>query len=299
MDAKEVVVENQPNFSDDKGTDTGAGLIDENSESFEPGSPEYLGHMAKRGGATEEEVSMIVAARKAELGITDEDDDANANDNAGGDDTDDDDKDRGDNTDGDDKGDDDDDSDDKSGDDDDSDDDSPLPTINDLQQEVVDGEGKLADETIDKLVKAGFNKDDVINYAKENYEAGLQYAAQAEKDLYSDVGGKDKYLEMIEWANTRLTAAEGAEFNKALDTQDVSKMKEAMSGLKSKYEAANGTQPKVKIRGKNPGTNTSADVYRSQAQLSADMNDPRYKKDPAFRDMVMKKLGRSPEFRMG
>lgn len=37
----------------------------------------------------------------------------------------------------------------------------------------------------------------------------------------------------------------------------------------------------------------ASDDYQSKAQMTADMKDPRYKKDPAFRKQVEEKIGRS------
>ena len=39
--------------------------------------------------------------------------------------------------------------------------------------------------------------------------------------------------------------------------------------------------------------NNSGDVFRSQQELVAAMNDPRYDRDPAYRQDVIEKLDRS------
>jgi|GEM_PF-4766831 len=294
MQSEEIVVADQPDLTRND-TDTGSGLQDE-QETFEPGTPEYLGHMAKRGGASVEEVSMIVNARKAELGITDENDNsgAPAEDSSGS--TQGDTNDNGETDESTDEG-------DKSGDesdDNDADDsEQSTPTLAVMQQEVMDNGGKLTDSTLDKLEAAGFKRSDIESYVADQYKTAQDLAVKSEAEMYAGIGGKEAYIDMVNWAGTNMTANEATNFNKALDSGDMSVMKDAMSGLKSRYDAANGTQPKTKLRGNNPGSSASADVYRSQAQLSADMSNPKYKKDPAFRQMVFTKLGRSPQFRMG
>ena len=45
------------------------------------------------------------------------------------------------------------------------------------------------------------------------------------------------------------------------------------------------------LSGKPP--KTSGDVFRSQPELVAAMNDPRYDRDPAYRQDVIEKLDRS------
>ena len=41
------------------------------------------------------------------------------------------------------------------------------------------------------------------------------------------------------------------------------------------------------------GARETQDVFRSQAEVVAAMNDPRYDKDPAYREDVFNKLSRS------
>ena len=64
----------------------------------------------------------------------------------------------------------------------------------------------------------------------------------------------------------------------------------AVAGLKAQYDNANGVEGRM-VTGKAP-TN-SGDIYRSQAELVSAMNDPRYDRDPAYRQDVIEKLDRS------
>ena len=63
-----------------------------------------------------------------------------------------------------------------------------------------------------------------------------------------------------------------------------------MSGLQSQFQNANGYEGRM-LSGKAP--KTSGDVFRSQAEVVAAMSDPRYDKDPAYRQDLIEKLGRS------
>jgi len=65
----------------------------------------------------------------------------------------------------------------------------------------------------------------------------------------------------------------------------------AVRSLKSRYEEANGSEPKTTVTGKTGRATLSR--YESIAELQKDMSDPRYQKDPAYRKRVEDKLGRS------
>ena len=59
--------------------------------------------------------------------------------------------------------------------------------------------------------------------------------------------------------------------------------------MKSRYTDAVGFEGTT-LQGKAA---TSQDVFRSQAELVAAMNDPRYDRDPAYRQDIYNKLDRS------
>ena len=103
-------------------------------------------------------------------------------------------------------------------------------------------------------------------------------------------GGEAQYDNIIAWANTNLDAKSQEAFDSIVNTGSVDAIKIAVSGLKSQYEAANGYEGKM-YTGKAPKGNT--DVFRSQAELVAAMNDKRYDRDPAYRQDVIEKLDRS------
>jgi hypothetical protein len=62
----------------------------------------------------------------------------------------------------------------------------------------------------------------------------------------------------------------------------------AVQALASRYgDSSVGTQGEL-VGGRAPATTSKG--YRSQAEVVADMHDPRYDNDPAYRDDVMQKL---------
>lgn len=146
--------------------------------------------------------------------------------------------------------------------------------------------GVLPEEDYAALEKAGITKDVV-----DEYIAGKQALVDAQfNSITSEVGGTDTYNEMVAWAGETLDDGQIDAFNKAVDG-DLNTARLAVQGLKAQYEAANGSEPRLRD---GDTTNTgSTDVYQSHAQLQADMRTQAYKTDPAFRSKVEQKLSRS------
>ena len=65
----------------------------------------------------------------------------------------------------------------------------------------------------------------------------------------------------------------------------------AVAGLKARFDATVGFEPQRSVEANK--ARSGADRYESVAQMTKDMGDPRYKKDPAFRLKVQDKLSRS------
>ncbi len=171
---------------------------------------------------------------------------------------------------------------------------SLITTAND---EYYANEGKLSKETLDKFSSMS-SKELVEAYLEVQGTDAFKANTQEVSDLSdSDIntiknfaGGETQYENMIAWANSSLDAKSQEAFDSIVNTGSVDAIKIAVSGLKSQYEAANGYEGKM-YTGKAPKGNT--DVFRSQAELVAAMNDKRYDRDPAYRQDVIEKLDRS------
>ena len=79
-------------------------------------------------------------------------------------------------------------------------------------------------------------------------------------------------------------------FDNLVNTGDPGSIQLAVDGLLSKYQNENGYEGRM-LTGKP--SKQSSDVFRSQAQLVEAMSDPRYDRDPAYRQDVIAKLDRS------
>lgn len=158
--------------------------------------------------------------------------------------------------------------------------------IDEFAQEFAKS-GKLSDESYKKLDGAGVPKATV-----DAYIAGQQAIAEKmANEAYAVVGGKDQYAAMIKWAGASMTQDEIAAFDKAVTSGDSNAMRLAIEGLKARYVAANGSDPKL-VNGTGDGSQTG-DVFRSWNEVTVAMQDTRYGRDPAYTQDLMNKLNRS------
>jgi hypothetical protein len=143
--------------------------------------------------------------------------------------------------------------------------------------------GKLSDESYAALEKQGFSRKMVDAYAR-----GVQAErSEAEGKVFDAVGGKDEYAKVTEWAGKNLSPAEINAFNSMLETGTVEQIALAAAGLKTRYEAANG-KPSRLVHGSPHGGGVAP--FRSSAEVTAAMSDPRYREDQAYRDEVAARL---------
>ena len=168
--------------------------------------------------------------------------------------------------------------------------------ITSANDEYYANDGKLSEETLDKfsnmsskeLVEAYLEIQNTDAFKKQGEVADLSEADI--NNVKNFAGGEAQYDNLITWADSNLDAKAKEAFDSIVNTGSVDAIKIAVSGLKSQYEAANGYEGKM-YTGKAPKGDT--DVFRSQAELVAAMNDKRYDKDPAYRQDVIEKLDRS------
>jgi hypothetical protein len=151
--------------------------------------------------------------------------------------------------------------------------------------------GTLKPEHYEALAeKVGLDKMVVDQYI-EGQKAIMDRAIQT---VYTAAGGETQYNTMIQWAVSGMTQPEIEAFNATLAEGNMSKVVLAVQGLKSQYESKVGrstlSEPNL-VSGDAGGVFDTG--YRSSAELHRDMADPRYKRDPAFQDQVIRKLARS------
>jgi hypothetical protein len=150
--------------------------------------------------------------------------------------------------------------------------------------------GQLDETHYETLEKAGIPKA-LVDQFIAGQEAVLEATRQT---VFNTVGGEDRYNSMTEWASENFSKDEIRAYNNAVNGTDRTASMMAVQGLKARFEAEVGYEPKREVRGER--ATASASTYRSVAELQSDMADPRYSKDPAFRKDVERKLGRSDIF---
>ena len=92
---------------------------------------------------------------------------------------------------------------------------------------------------------------------------------------------------MIEWARTAYSKEDIEVYDRDIYSNDDKVRAAAARGLAARYAQANGRDGKSVT---NKGGKVGADGYRSKAEMTKDMQDARYKNDPAFRAEVTRKV---------
>ena len=156
---------------------------------------------------------------------------------------------------------------------------------------------KLSPETLQKfssmssqdLIKAYMEVQQLPEY-QQAQQTPVEITDAQVNQIKNAAGGEAAYSNIINWAKSNLEAEQINAFDDVVNTGSVQAINLAVAGLKAQYDNANGVEGRM-VTGKAP-TN-SGDVFRSQQELVAAMNDPRYDRDPAYRQDVVEKLDRS------
>lgn len=155
--------------------------------------------------------------------------------------------------------------------------------FNDAQKEF-DENGELSQNTIDALEKAGLPKSYIDNYLE-----GLNAVAeQFEQQAYNTTGGEDNYKKMTDWVTENLPESEIQQFNDNI-SKDSNTALFTIKGMYARFQSE--TKEPSLVTGENYQQSGSA--YESIGQMKADMANPKYATDSAFRKMVADKINRS------
>ncbi|WP_448955717.1 capsid assembly protein [Labrys neptuniae] len=151
--------------------------------------------------------------------------------------------------------------------------------------------GKLSDATYAEMAAKNIPRAVVDAHINGLVSTAEREAEAIRTDIFQSVGGEEKFASMVQWASTNVPRADLLAFNQIVDSGNVGQVKLAVKAMMARHEAEIGKEPNLlDVSG---GRAQAGDVYRSTAQLVADMADPRYERDPAFRADVEAKLSRS------
>ena len=109
-------------------------------------------------------------------------------------------------------------------------------------------------------------------------------------ELKGVVGGEANYKNMIDWAQSTLSEQEINMFDAVMERGDPASAFFAVKSLAYRYNDTVGKEGQM-ITGTAPKTDGS--TFRSQAEVVKAMRDPRYDRDPAYRQDIQDKLSRS------
>ncbi len=154
--------------------------------------------------------------------------------------------------------------------------------------------GELTPEVIEELSK--MDTKDLIQqymefYTKTSKEVQQKTVdAEAERSILDSVGGQESYQQMVSWASQNLDPAEVASYNEVTNSGNLPAIKFAVEALANRYKAAEGYEAPL-VTGKRAQAEEKG--FRSHAELSRAIADPRYNSDPAYRNDVEARLARS------
>ena len=153
-----------------------------------------------------------------------------------------------------------------------------------------ESKGDFSEETLKEL--SGAKPEDLAKMYLD-YRSKQSTSTLTEADansLKEYVGGDQTYTDMITWASSNLEEAEINMYDAVMEAGDRNAAFFAMQALAYKYNDNVGVEGKL-LQGKAPSNTTKG--FKSQAEVVTAMQDPRYDRDPAYRQEVMAKLENS------
>lgn len=146
------------------------------------------------------------------------------------------------------------------------------------EQEFV-ANGGLSDDSYAELQKAGFSREQVDAYIR-----GQQaYASNIQTDIYSSVGGQESYVELINWASDNIEPETIKDYNDAVDSMDVARMKRTLEYMNLK-RGQSAPREARRLEGNAPAGGVQP--YSNKNEWQRDMTNRLYGKDAKYTNMV-------------
>ena len=160
-----------------------------------------------------------------------------------------------------------------------------------LEKAYLELQGKLGQPEEEAAEEEEAVEDTGEETEESEEEEGYELTDADVEAIYAMVGGEQEYNNMINWAGENLSDMESTMFDHVMDLGDPYAVFFAVRALSNSYENATGVEGELLTGSAAPNVQ---DVFRSQAEVVEAMSDPRYDRDPAFRQDVFNKLERSP-----
>ena len=155
-----------------------------------------------------------------------------------------------------------------------------------------DENGQLSEESIAQLTS--MSSEDLVDLyfryqdqlEPQQAVEGRELSDQEVSQLFDSVGGEQQYQQITAWAGENLDADTVEAFDGVIESGNLAAINLAIRGLQVQYNDSVGYENNM-IQGKPA---QSSNGFRSQAEVVRAMQDPRYDRDPAYRQEVVDKL---------
>ena len=159
-----------------------------------------------------------------------------------------------------------------------------------LQQKLGDtDEGNNDTDAEEDQPEEEYVQDEAEDDEEEVDEEG-GYSDEDIEIIHNVAGGPEQYDELLRWAAGSLNQQEIQMFDHVIGLNDPYAAFFAVNMLKNAFDSTQDSDGELITGGRSADP---ADVFQSQAQVVEAMSDPRYDRDPAYRDAVMRKLENS------
>ena len=148
-----------------------------------------------------------------------------------------------------------------------------------------DATGDVSEDSRERLAQSGIPRVMIDNYV----ESQKIIAEQEVQATFEAVGGEENYNAMLQWASNNLPDTEIDAYNEMING-DAGVMQTAVNGMYARFVQSQGAPL---LQGETGNTIPNSGAFQSRAQVTEAMSDPRYKKDPAYRQQVYNRLQNS------
>ena len=159
-----------------------------------------------------------------------------------------------------------------------------------LEQAYVELQKKLG-EPRDEVQTTQDESEPAAEEPEEQESSDGETLSKEQADyLMESVGGEKAYKSMLEWAGSNFSKDEIEMYDNIMSKGDPSSVFFAVQALQARYNDGVGSDGQT-LTGR--GAENTDDSFKSQAELVAAMSDPRYDRDPAYRQDLMRRLENS------
>tara|TARA_Y100001937_G_scaffold54582_1_gene75270 strand:- start:1523 stop:2164 length:642 start_codon:yes stop_codon:yes gene_type:complete len=161
-----------------------------------------------------------------------------------------------------------------------------------LEQAYVELQKKLGEprDEVQTTEDAGEPAEEEPAEESEETDSAESLSEEQAEYLMDMVGGDKAYKSMIDWAGQNFSKEEVSMYDGVMESGDPNAIFFAVQALQARYNDNVGSDGQL-LTGK--GAENTDDSFKSQAELVAAMSDPRYDRDPAYRQDLMRRLENS------